>query len=127
MYTNVNDAAKVTNNQGYAPGSTRIWYARPEKGRDLRMGHEWCFERKLLPSPKNLAATHIEVGAIAATDPEDIFEMMQGEAWSPAGQSRGLIVGLGLDHTSMSVGDVIQVGDNVFMVDRCGFVLLDGK
>jgi len=127
QYTTINDAAEATNNKGYEPGRTRIWYARPEKTRDLGVGHDFCFKKGLLPSRANLEATHILVGAISATDPEAIFDLMQGERWSPSGQARSLITKLGLHHTSMSVGDVVQILDDTFFVDRDGFVLLDGR
>jgi len=43
---------------------------------------------------------------------EDVFMMMQGEVWSPNGEARSLIQKLGLDHTSMSVGDVLRIVDD---------------
>jgi predicted MPP superfamily phosphohydrolase len=39
---------------------------------------------------------------------DDIFEMMQGENYSPAGEARDLIRSSGTHHTSMSVGDIIE-------------------
>ena len=39
---------------------------------------------------------------------------MQGEAWSPNGEARELIVSLGLHHTSMSIGDVVQDDDSAY-------------
>jgi len=41
----------------------------------------------------------------------EIFEAMQGEVWSPNGEQRDYIHSLGLTHTSMSVGDVVYVGE----------------
>ena len=46
---------------------------------------------------------------------------MQGENWSPNGEARNLIGSLGLSHTSMSVGDIIEIDGNLFFVDRHGF------
>jgi len=39
---------------------------------------------------------------------DEIFSIMQGERWSPEGEARDLIRWLGLQHTSMSVGDIIE-------------------
>jgi len=50
-----------------------------------------------------------------------VYEAMQGHNWSPQGEARAMIEGLGLEHTSMSVGDVIQDvrgPGRAFMVDR---------
>lgn len=54
-----------------------------------------------------LQRTHRPVAVIEAADLEDVFHKMQGEVWSPNGEARDLIKALGLDHTSMSVGDVV--------------------
>ncbi len=124
-YTTLNDAAGKTGNQGYAAGETKVWYMRPEQTRDLMVGHEFCFKKGLLPSRSDIGKTHVLVGTLSATDPEVIFEMMQGEKWSPCGEARGLIKGLGLSHTSMSIGDVLQIGDDFYFTDRDGFILLD--
>ena len=124
-YTTLNDAAAITNDQGYAKGSTRIWYARPDKQRDLIMGHEFCFKHGYLPSKAAIEKTHILLGSITAKELETVFDMMQGERWSPHGEARALIQSSGLRHTSMSIGDIIQVGNDYLFVDRSGFVLLD--
>jgi hypothetical protein len=43
---------------------------------------------------------------IDVLDLQHVFSEMQGEVWSPNGEAMKLITGLGLSHTSMSVGDV---------------------
>jgi hypothetical protein len=45
---------------------------------------------------------------------DDAFWQMQGENWSPNGEARPLIQSLGLSHTSMMVGDVIQDEDDAY-------------
>jgi hypothetical protein len=35
-----------------------------------------------------------------------VFYQMQGDVWSPHGQAREEIIALGVQHTSMSIGDV---------------------
>lgn len=42
---------------------------------------------------------------------DDVYFMMQGFNWSPNGEARQAIRELKLDHTSMSVGDVIENRD----------------
>jgi hypothetical protein len=98
----------------YAPGSSEIWYAKPE------------FDGYLGAVPGAiLSDTHIKLGFVPSTDLEQIFCAMQSEHWSPNGEARGLISGLGLDHTSMSVGDVIETPDGVrHLVAGCGFKTL---
>lgn len=39
---------------------------------------------------------------------EKIWILMQGDNWSPNGEARNLIRKLGLKHTSMSIGDLIE-------------------
>ena len=102
-------------------GSTQIWYWRPELARDFLMGPRFIKEHNINFDPKNLAKTHILLGTIPETDPEDVFHYMQGEVWSPNGEARPIIQGKGLSHTSMSVGDVMVIGGEVIMVDMFGF------
>ena len=58
----------------------------------LRLSHAWLFE-------------------IEAASLDDAFRRMQGESWSPQGEARELLQAMGLRHTSMSVGDVLQDQD----------------
>lgn len=39
---------------------------------------------------------------------EEIFYRMQGEVWSPHGEARYMIASLGVQHTSMSIGDIAR-------------------
>jgi len=54
---------------------------------------------------------------------DNIFGLMQGECWSPDGEARDLIRLLGLSHTSMSVGDLIEDAREgiIYEVARFGF------
>ena len=83
---------------------------------------------------RDLAKTHTLLGsANSAFSNEDFFFRLQGENWSPNGESREWIRSLGLSHTSMSVGDLILRPDPeddgraigfrylVFAVDTIGF------
>lgn len=69
--------------------------------------------------------THIAVREVEAKDLDEVFYLQQGEIWSPNGEMRGFIRFLGLQHTSMSVGDVIEDMDDgngmFYEVARVGF------
>lgn len=123
QYESLNDAAEVTGERGYERqgGSTDIWYMKPAFAREGFMGFDFLKEKDALPDPKELSATHVHLGKIRESDLERVFGMMQGESWSPMGQANSLIRGLGLHHTSMSTGDVVEVRGRAYLVDRMGF------
>lgn len=104
-YKSVNDV--------YPVGETKIWYQTLI----------FWETKKFHPEVKvaDLEQTHTLLGAVAMTDLEEIFYKMQGEVWSPNGEARNLITRLGLVHTSMSVGDVVEMGGKFFVCDVCGF------
>jgi hypothetical protein len=59
---------------------------------------------------------------------EELFWRMQGENWSPNGEARELIKAKGVQHTSMSVGDIawdIETGE-VWKVADMGWVHVNG-
>jgi hypothetical protein len=66
-----------------------------------------AFSVELLP------VTHRFVRDLDVPRREDVFTQMQGKVWSPNGEARELISSLGLHHTSMSIGDVVQDEDGV--------------
>jgi hypothetical protein len=57
---------------------------------------------------EKLPQTHVFLCEVLATTIEDVYWQMQGEHWSPHGEARPLIEKLGLRHTSMTIGDVVQ-------------------
>ena len=75
-------------------------------------------------SRQTLADTHVLLGSVETSDLDAAFHGMQGENWSPQGEARGLIRGKGLQHTSMSVGDVLVRDGVAHMVDSIGFTAL---
>lgn len=79
------------------------------------------------PDPSNLQATHVLLKTLPASlKPDEIFHQMQGEVWSPHGQARDLIRSKGLQHTSMSTGDVIRYPDGrVLLCAMAGWDVLD--
>ncbi|MGO9377053.1 MAG: hypothetical protein ACLP29_00715 [Dissulfurispiraceae bacterium] len=114
---------------------SEIWYRRSykendegfKKERDLIMGFEWARDHDSLPDADNLGATHVLLMEWEMSDPNKLFELFQGETWSPDGEARPIIRRLGLRHTSISVGDVIVIvadsGERkTLIVDNLGFV-----
>jgi len=61
-----------------------------------------------------LQASHVYLCAVKAGSLDDAYCRMQGENWSPRGEARDLLRSLGLSHTSLSVGDVIQDEEGVY-------------
>jgi hypothetical protein len=59
----------------------------------------------------DLPSSHVRICEIEAASLDDAFWQMQGENWSPHGEAGGLLQSLGLGHTSMSLGDVLQDED----------------
>jgi len=105
-----------------ASGSTfRVYYMRPEWFREGIMG--------VRPDPLKLDETHVFVRSVEAANLEHVFALCQGEVWSPNGEARELIRRLKIQHTSMSVGDVvIDSAGRVFMVAMFGFAdITDGN
>jgi hypothetical protein len=108
-----------------------IYYMREDFFRDGSMGTDWLAEHGKLPNPWKIADTHIELKTLEYDHPvdlEQVFHDMQGEVWSPNGEARELILGKGLRHTSMSVGDIIHVAGEhggCFIVDSWGFKKLE--
>ena len=56
----------------------------------------------------SLRSTHVLLCEVEADGLDEAWRQMQAEHWSPNGEARPLLERLGLTHTSMSVGDVIQ-------------------
>jgi hypothetical protein len=88
------------------------------------MKPEWfregiCWKK---PDPANLEATHVHLKDVEAEGLERLWCAMQGEVWSPNGEARPLIEAKGLQHTSMSVGDVaIDEAGVKYIVASFGF------
>lgn len=96
----------------------RVYYMRPQ-----------CFSQFIFgdkkPEINCRDKTHTYVRNVSATSLEDVFTQCQAERWSPNGEARPLILDLGLGHTSMSIGDVIEDPDqNLWAVSLIGFTKL---
>jgi len=84
---------------------------------------EWGQE---IPDPLNeheFLFYFCHVKSMIADNLDEVYYNMQGDIWSPNGEQREYIKALGLQHTSMSVGDVIYSAaeHKYFMVDTFGF------
>ena len=98
----------------------QVWYMKPDFFRDGICG--------ATPDAGNLAATHVHLKDVETDRGLDgVYHTMQGEIWSPNGEARDLIRSKGLEHTSMSVGDVAvdDVG-NAHVVATLGFQSIGG-
>lgn len=124
-YNSLDDAAENTGDDGYGKGKTEIWYMKPRFFRDGIAGTAWLKKRKKLPTRKALKKTHVLLGKISEQNPRRIYKMMQGDNWSPDGEAKSFILKKGVQHTSMSIGDIIKIGGKVLIVDRVGFEELD--
>ena len=71
-------------------------------------GHRGHLERITV---EKLSETHVFVREVEAESKGEVYCSMQGEVWSPRGEAKPLIKRLGLSHTSMSIGDVVQDQD----------------
>jgi hypothetical protein len=121
-YRILNEAAQLY--PSLMPGKTEVWYFRPGVARDIMMGLSWLQEQvpEAYPEPYNLAKTHIMLGRVSGEDPEKLFHDLQGDFWSPDGEARGLIESVGLNHTSISVGDILVVKGAALFCDTAGWV-----
>lgn len=52
--------------------------------------------------------SYVPIMRLEAEDLEEVFVLMQGIMWSPNGEARQAIRDFKLDHTSMSIGDVVE-------------------
>jgi hypothetical protein len=66
------------------------------------------FHSNLKLTPGEVLKNFVEVKEVQATGLDEAYRMMQAEVWSPLGEASELIRSKGLQHTSMSIGDVIQ-------------------
>jgi len=127
QYARIGDAADTTGNPKYKGTSAEIWYVLPAYHRHFGMGSGYAeTQYGLAPTVETLVDTHVKLGTIGERDLEALFEMMQGEVWSPEGEARSLILKSGAKHTSMSVGDVAVVAGQAYMVEPAGFKKLKG-
>ncbi len=115
MYTSLNDSAVYV--PSLSAGATKIWYYKPSVSRFITFG-----EVKI--DPLDLGKTHVLLGSVQETNLDTLFGALQGEAWSPEGEARELIRSKELSHTSMSVGDVVEVHGKAYVCRPMGWAEL---
>jgi len=150
-YTTLNDAVTTSATLAPAPeAGIKVWYQKREPadwpsdkhppGTDLRMGMDFLREHKpeMIPTTETLSTNHVLLGTVEGSKEfsndssedyrnmvfETIYTALQGHNWSPVGEARELVLAVNASHTSMSVGDVLQVGDDLYMADSVGFTKL---
>jgi len=97
-----------------------IYFTKPEYTREFMMGYEFLKEHTDLVN-RTIAETHVCMGTIRADNLNDVYYKMQGDVYSPEGQAREFIEASGVKRTSMSVGDIVFVNEEYYMVDNFGF------
>jgi methylphosphotriester-DNA--protein-cysteine methyltransferase len=123
QYTDIHDTGIADLN----PGSSEIWYLKgyhqlQNLHNEYSMGSTWMTQHGVeFPTKKTLSRTHVCVGKVQSKNKDKIYHIMQGDIWSPNGEANQLIESLGLDHTSISMGDILIIDDVLYMVDRFGF------
>lgn len=120
MHHTLKDAYEVTDDPRFlSTRGTQIWYYKRSEFRNFGMGSRGLDSP---PSVDYLSLTHVFLGYVDETNPSNVFEMMQGEYWSPNGEARTMTAISDSGHTSMSVGDIMVLsGGKALMVDRTGF------
>lgn len=107
---------------------SKIYYTKPEYMRDMLMGLDiLSTDSSLLYAilkSKSVVLTHQLIAVVPETDLNTIYRNFQGETWSPEGEAGELIKALNLNHTSMSVGDIVQQGNQYYFCDMEGWVVL---
>lgn len=107
---------------------SKIYYkiANTDEARYLMMGDmNWIKEHnpELAEriSKRNFDRLYKLLAVVEERDLEKIFVDFQAENWSPNGEARELINALGLFHTSISTGDIIQQGEKYYICAFCGY------
>ena len=110
------EMAKNYLEEKYGGGDTKVYYMKdPSCVIDVYM--DGCEV-----DADNIEKTHTLLGTVPFQDVDDVFHKMQGEQWSPEGRGNNLIEQKGLRHTSMSVGDIVELSDGErFMVKPIGW------
>jgi len=123
MYRSLQDAADVTGDDRYGSGRTQIFYFNKRLFSKFSRGTRGLDLNAVLADLDN---THTRIGRVNETDLSEIFNMMQGEVWSPNGEANTMPAMSKTGHTSMSMGDVIMLPNgSIYMVDFSGFTNLN--
>lgn len=90
------------------------------------------WERALLDRGCTIQSTHIEVGQVHCPPGKggkqrlqwlkSLFTALQASKWTPDGEARSLLIKRRLSHASMSIGDAVQIGGELYVAGLVGFV-----
>lgn len=106
-----------------------IWYSRNNFFRDAVMGLDWLKTKGISITLDNINVTHALVAEVFTN------EEVMGDLWFKYQAESGFrlpnTVPVGrkpneVGHTSMSVGDIILIGDTLHMCDSIGWKKLPG-
>ena len=93
----------------------KVWYMKKEWFNQLI-----CHPEEVKKS--NIEKTHSIVFEAPFNNLNEVFEYMNIDF--PALDRRAIIRNAGCSHTSMSVGDVVQIGDNYYAIKGVGWKTL---
>mmetsp|Transcript_8635 Transcript_8635/g.24061 ORF Transcript_8635/g.24061 Transcript_8635/m.24061 type:complete len:375 (-) Transcript_8635:387-1511(-) len=89
------------------------------------------WEQALVDAGCNIQSTHVEVGQVHCPPQsvklrsawlQTLFVSMQAANWNPDGEARSLLLKQRLTHASMSIGDAVQIGTDLYVAGITGFV-----
>lgn len=107
---------------------SKIYYAKPSVIGELMMGLDFvrghASELYISLMAHDLDKTHAFLREVEIDDLDEIYYKFQAEIWSHEGEAAGLIRALGLNHTSMSIGDIVQKDGVYYFCDFSGWSLL---
>mmetsp|Transcript_36705 Transcript_36705/g.84464 ORF Transcript_36705/g.84464 Transcript_36705/m.84464 type:complete len:540 (+) Transcript_36705:61-1680(+) len=148
LYKSLNDASTLQGlsrkNQSVlleGNGAATIWYFTSEflerlwpefMNLNTFEGSVHTWRQLLLDMKRGIDATHAKLGQVHCPlerTGEDrirwldvLFGALQMRKWCPLGESRELLSKKHLSHSSMAVGDAVQVGPTLYLVTLAGFV-----
>lgn len=99
-----------------------LYTTRTKNGRDLLCGTR---EPTIADIARDYVVVHEEAEGELLQTPDDVFEVFNGQSSrmkNPLESYPGLCFVEKWDtHTSMSVGDIVQIGDTVYICKFCGW------
>lgn len=118
-FSQIKDSAAIQALISTSGTNVEIWYATNlhwDKQHPYANIHQYLSEHYTMLGSLNTKATL-----------EEVYCVMQGENWSPMGEARDLIRSKGLSHTSLSIGDVVRIGQRYYECAAVGFKLLPAR
>eukprot|EP00929_Paragymnodinium_shiwhaense_P056326 TRINITY_DN28191_c0_g1_i1.p1 TRINITY_DN28191_c0_g1~~TRINITY_DN28191_c0_g1_i1.p1 ORF type:complete len:498 (-),score=138.05 TRINITY_DN28191_c0_g1_i1:199-1692(-) len=146
LYSCVNDAADWLGLDVLSAGNRKaiLWYFNLEflqqlwpfflhDNRYQNLGLTY-WKQTLLERRQTIEGTHQRLGSINMPPKggknrqqwlKAVFTALQARSWSPNGEASSLFQQRRLSHLSMSMGDAIQVGDDLYVAGLTGFVQVE--